>query len=150
MANPVRARSAVPLLWLVLLAGCDNGGRQAQPTVSPLPQLQQGDGRIQWQGLLACADCDGIQTTLLLQRSGGDRSYTLTETYLADADGVRFVETGDWRTEADLLRLQGTSGGVRVFAMLPDGRLQPRDGRGRRFAAREDDVLMPITAQDAP
>ena len=149
MANPVRARSAAPLLWLVLL-GCDGGSRQAQPTVSPLPQLQQGDGRIQWQGLLACADCDGIQTTLLLQRSGGDRSYTLTETYLADADGVRFVETGDWRTEADLLRLLGTSGGVRVFAMLPDGRLQPRDGRGRRFASREDDVLMPITAQDAP
>ncbi|MCA1713768.1 MAG: copper resistance protein NlpE [Gammaproteobacteria bacterium] len=150
MASPVRARSAAPLLWLVLLAGCDSGGRQAQPTVSPLPQLQQGDGRIQWQGLLACADCDGIQTTLLLQRSGGDRSYTLTETYLADADAVRFVETGDWRTEADLLRLLGTSGGVRVFAVLPDGRLQPRDGRGRRFASRGDDVLMPITAQDTP
>jgi len=148
MANSIRACCA-SLLALALLAGCDNGSRQSRPA-SSLPQLQQGDGRIQWQGWLACADCDGIQTTLLLQRSGDDRTYTLTETYLAAADGARFVETGTWRTEADLLRLQGNSGEARIFAVLADGRLQPRDGRGRPFAPRQDDVLVPLTAQDAP
>lgn len=147
MSNSIRA-CGVSLLGLVLLAGCDNGSRSAP--VSSLPQLQYGDGRIQWQGWLACADCDGIRTTLLLQRNGDDRTYILTETYLASASGARFVETGTWRTEADLLRLQGNSGAARIFAVLGDGRLQPRDGRGRPFAPRQGDVLVPLTVQDAP
>lgn len=145
-----RIRVWTAALWLApaLLAACDRD-RPPQPARS-LPQLQQGNGRIHWQGLRACADCDGIQTALTLQRGAGGRNYTLIETYLAEGDGARFVETGNWRTESDLLRLQGDGGGARVFAVLPDGSLQPRDGRGRNFSPSEDDVLVPVTAQDTP
>lgn len=127
-------------LWLV---GCDRGAAPAAPA---LP----ADGRIQWQGLLACADCDGIQTGLVLVRSGELRNYTLTETYLARDGGARFVEGGHWQRDRELLRLRGDAGGIRVFALLPDGRLQPRDGHGREFRPRQGDFLAPVTTRDAP
>ena len=137
-----------PCVFLVLLAlaGCDGG-------VAPLPRdaaALPADGRIEWQGLLACADCDGIRTELVLTRRGESRHYTLTETYLADDGDARFVEAGDWQRERDLLRLRGDAGAVHVYAFMVDGRLQPRDAHGRPFRPREDDFLAPVTSANAP
>ncbi len=146
--RPVSLR-LVPFLFLLsLLVACDGGAPPLQATL-PLPQLDHGNGHIQWHGRLACADCDGIETSLSLQRSGDDRNYTLTETYLAEEEGARFVESGRWQREQNLVRLLGNGGGTRVFALLADGRLQPRDGRGRRFPPRDQDFLMPVTATNA-
>ncbi|HVR81569.1 MAG TPA: copper resistance protein NlpE N-terminal domain-containing protein [Luteimonas sp.] len=131
------------LLLALSLAGC---GRGAAPAAPALP----ADGRIEWQGLLACADCDGIQTRLVLLRSGELRNYTLTETYLAEDNGARFVEGGHWQRDRDLLRLRGDTGDTRVFALLPDGRLQPRDRHGREFRPREGDFLAPVTTPTPP
>ena len=108
------------------------------------------DGRIEWQGLLPCVDCDGIQTQLSLLRNGELRSYTLTETYLAEDGDTRFVDGGHWQRDGDLLRLRSDAGAVHVYAVLADGRLQPRDARGRAFSPRDDDFLEPVTASDPP
>jgi copper homeostasis protein (lipoprotein) len=141
-----RLSNACLAAWL--LAGCDLGAPSA--TAPPLPQVERGDGRIAWQGILACADCEAIEVELVLQRSGDTRAYTLTETYLAADGGARFVEAGRWQRRGDLVRMQGDRGSVRAYALLPDGSLQPRDPRGRRFAEREGDVLLPMAADDAP
>lgn len=132
------------LLFLALwLTGCS---REVTPAVPILP----GDGQIAWQGLLACVDCEGIQTQLVLVRSGAQRDYTLTETYLAQDGGARFSQSGHWQRERELLRLRGDSGDMRVYALLADGRLQPRDAHGREFRPREADFLVPVTATRAP
>lgn len=119
-------------------------------TAPPLPQIERGNGRIAWQGALACADCEAIQTQLVLERTGDVRGYTLTETFFAADGGTRFVEAGRWQRAGDLIRMQGDTGSVRAYALLSDGSLQPRDPRGRRFPARHGDVLLPMTADRAP
>jgi copper homeostasis protein (lipoprotein) len=131
------------VLWL---AGCGWDHAPVAPAAKALPS----DGRIEWQGLLPCADCDGIQTQLSLLRNGDLRSYTLTETYLAEDGDARFIDNGRWRRDGELLRLRGDSGGVRVYALLPDGRLQPRDDRGRAFLPRDGDFLEPVAVRSRP
>ena len=139
-----RAISACVLALLLALSGCERGVPAA--SAPPLPQIERGDGRIAWHGALACADCEAIQTQLVLERAGDVRSYTLTETFLAADGGARFAEAGRWQRAGDLIRMQGDAGSVRAYALLPDGSLQPRDPRGRRFPRREGDVLSPVTA----
>jgi len=134
------ARISSLLAAVALLAAC---GRDAPPPQA-MP-LAQGDGAVGWRGVLGCADCDGIDTSLALSRAGEQRDYLLVETYLTEDGGERFVDRGNWRPQPEgLIRLRSEDGGERVFAVSADGRLQPRDGRGRRFADRDDDFLAPI------
>lgn len=127
--------------WMVIaVVGC---GAPAPPAGAPAPPATGGDA-IAWQGLRPCADCDAIQTDLVLRNDHGRRRYLLTDTYLADGAGTRFVEPGDWRRTQALLRLDGDSGSVRVFALLPDGRLQARDRHGRRTRAARAQELVPV------
>ena len=144
------ARVVTVLLFTncLLLTACQRE-QAAGHVPNPVSPLQQADGRIEWQGLLPCADCDGIQTRLVLERSGNARRFSLTETYLAD-DGARFVESGQWRSRRGLLDLQADGGARRVYGLLPDGRLQPRDTRGRRYADRPTDFLVPVTVGNSP
>lgn len=100
--------------------------------------------RIQWQGIVACADCDGIQVDLVLERANGERRYTLTENYIAGSNSKRFVERGDWERSAGLLRLHGDTASVRVYALLPDGRLQACDSHGEPLPTTTDEALLPV------
>lgn len=136
-------RTGSIVLAALLVAGCDGGGA-GRGGPSPAAAQLEDDGRIEWQAVLACADCDGIETALVLNRAGDQRDYTLTETFLAADGSDRFVEQGRWQRDEGLIRLQTASNGLRVFALLPDGRLEPRDRRGRRFAPRQGDALMPV------
>lgn len=119
-----------------LLAGCE---RTAPPEVA----LTEDGDRLEWRGTLPCADCGGIETTLVLVREGERLSYELAETYLTGAGGDRFVDTGSWEAGGGLLRLQGEDGSRRTYALLQDGRLQARDGDGQRLPGRRDDTLAP-------
>ena len=143
-----RRMRAFPFRWpavAVLAAGLAACGGQA-PAPSAMAPMDGGDGRIEWQAQLPCADCEAIDTRLVLARDGDSRDYVLTETFIAGDGDARFVEHGHWQREDALLRLRGDGGGERVFALLPDGRLEPRDGHGRRFALREGDYLLPVAA----
>lgn len=149
MAARVASALMVVFTGLVLpLSACQRpqSGAGAPQPVAPLEQV---NGRIEWQGLLPCADCDGIQTSLVLERAGNARRFSLTEIYLGE-DGARFVESGQWRSGQGLLDLQADGGARRVYGLLPDGRLQPRDTRGGRYADREGDFLVPVTVGNAP
>ncbi len=101
--------------------------------------------------MLGCADCDGIQTQLLLQNGVATGSeFHLTEIYLAHGQDARFDDHGHWRRQADLLQLQGDSGSLRVYAVLPDGRLQPRDGHGMALSPETGDTLQLVKPPDDP
>lgn len=110
--------------------------------MAPLPTVGAGDGQAAWQGRVPCADCRGIDVRLVLDREGGQRRYLLVETYRSAEGGLRFVEHGQWRQDAALLRLSAEHGGQRTYALLPDGRLQSRDSRGRPLQM-DDATLSP-------
>lgn len=133
-------RRLLPLVAIVALAGC---GRA--PTPAPGAALPAGAGAIEWQGRRACADCDGIATRLVLREGAHGRDYDLTETYSANGVAAPFAEHGRWRRTDVLLRLQGDRGSLRWYALLPDGRLQPRDAHGEALQGdSDDDLLVPV------
>lgn len=120
----------------------------------PLPPFVESAGQLAWEGVLACADCEGIETRLVLDREGDDRilgsgsaqpRYELLETFRADDGGERYREQGQWQREGRLLRLQADAGGERVFVIERDGQLSLRDANGDAppGAAR---LLAPVTA----
>lgn len=128
----------------VALAGC--GERAPAPaTRGPLDRVEQGN--LAWGGVLPCADCDAIEVELRLTRQGARRGYRLVETFHAADGGGRFEETGRWRSERGLVRLEGDNGARRTYALLEDGRLQPRDAHGRGLAGADagGDALVPLS-----
>ena len=147
------------MLLLATLAVVACGEMPAPDTQGPTsrahsPPFAGSTGQLAWEGVLACADCEGIEVRLVLDREGIDPvlggghaqpRYELLETFLADDGGERYREQGQWQREGRLLRLQADAGGERVFAIEPDGRLSLRDGKGGQpvGAAR---LLEPVTA----
>ncbi len=144
VASTVRAAASIAVA--LLLAGCS---RAPQPTIA-LPALEGGNGRMAWRGMLPCADCDGIQTSLQLQRSGERRGYQLVEVYVLGDQGARFVDSGRWTREGDLIRTVGADGSPRAWALLPGGGIQPRDPAGDAFPMLRGAALAPAGPSGAP
>lgn len=138
------ARLALAALACAALLGACRGPDTAAPeAVAP---IENANGRLDWAGMQPCADCDGIDTQLSLVNEDGRRSFTLTETYLA-ARPVRFVENGQWRRDGVLLLLTARNDARLAYAVLEDGRLQPRDPRGQRLPGNDGDgLLSPVAA----
>lgn len=134
-------RGLPALLLAVVAIGCQ---RAPSPGVASQDALPAGGRSIEWQGRRACADCDGIATRLVLAQGDGRQEYELTETYVLGRADARFAEHGHWRRDAEMLELQGDAGSRRTFALLPDGRLQPRDGHGQPLSPDEDALLVPV------
>lgn len=131
----------MPLFAAFALAACT----VEHAPVATLP-LASADGRIEWRGATPCADCDGIETVLVLERAGDERRYELVETFHAGDGGARFAEAGDWRMQNAVVDLDGDAGSRRQYAVLDNGALQPRDAGGIPFDAAGGDVLMPVEA----
>lgn len=136
MRNTSLAPALVALAWG--LAACSDLSQ-------PQPGLEVEDGaRVQWSGTLPCADCAGIHTSLVLGRDGEHRRWRMAETYLTAGEAERFVQGGRWHSGDGLVVLEGTDGGLRTWAVLPDGRLQLRDDEGRPLPGhRSVDTLTP-------
>ena len=87
-----------------------------------------------WTGLLPCADCPGIDETLVLDAEGG---FVLTDTYRERPDATNVVR-GSWSIEADGQRIRLDPGsktdGDRFFAIGTEaqaGALVPLDPEGK-------------------
>lgn len=117
---------------LLLLSACGS------PAPDPRVQAQ----RMEWQGMQHCADCDAIETMLVLSHGDGLQRFEMVETYLLDGGGEPFTDTGAWQYEDALIRLQGDEGSLRTYALLGDGRLQSRQADGR--AERAPHELQPV------
>src|SRR5688572_3045806 len=74
-------------------AGSDRAGAP-ESTTTPAEDFERT-----WLGVLPCADCDGIQTRLVLRGEDGKRRYLLEETYLGAEGDNTFVQEGEWTEE---------------------------------------------------
>lgn len=133
------------VLIVLALAACGRdaptqaGAEPAQPG-TPADDAAPVDEAFEraWLGVLPCADCDGIQTRLVLRGEDGARRYLLEETYLgADSDNV-FVQEGEWTEETTELEGVDTTvyrldpaGPSRWFWVQPDGGLEMLEAEGR-------------------
>ncbi len=116
------------------LLGCNN---QYQPKEQPLQPMQQS-----YQGILPCADCSGLDTSLFLDEDG---TFILQETYRGAKGGDRtFASYGQWARTADKLVLTESNGEKRYFH--PEGKdLRMLDRSGAPIISRLNYVLSPVT-----
>ncbi|HEX5693433.1 MAG TPA: copper resistance protein NlpE N-terminal domain-containing protein, partial [Arenimonas sp.] len=92
----------VPALLALAACGQDAppGDGAADPAATPdTAAPADGDSERAWLGVLPCADCDGIQTRLVLRAEAGVRRYVLEETYLGAEGDNAFIQEGEWREE---------------------------------------------------
>jgi len=131
------------LLLACLLAGCvrDDG---ADPGLSA---AGAGHGTIEWRGSLPCADCEAIDTRLVLQRDAGAQRYELVEVYVAVDGSMSFEARGEWRLHHALLSPEPDTARPRRYRVVHGGALQVRDMGGRPFPGRDGDLLQPVSRQ---
>lgn len=118
-------------MLLLALAACGDAAR--------VPGTDPGDAAaapLVWQGLVACADCAGIDTRLRLEPgAGGAGRYQLIEAFLEGGGAEYYREEGRWNRDGGILTLRAATGGVRVYRVDGAGRLLPADHSGRATAA---------------
>ncbi len=80
------------LLVPLLLVGCASQPEQ-KVTINPVYQHST------YKGTLPCADCAGIQNTLVLYRDqfGTPTRYKLTEKYIGGSENLTVINHGDWK-----------------------------------------------------
>ena len=137
------ARLSFAALLALALAACGDVGTGHAPRAPAGATLPGTVDDAAWQGVLACADCDGIDTRLRLSRGNGVVSqYELVEAFLDGEDAEYFREAGRWRREGRLLHLLPSQGGERLYAIDGAGNLVVVDRGGH--VAGPGRVLSPV------
>lgn len=136
----------LPRIWLLVLlaclVGCDNTGSPGAFGTAPLDE--PATNVMEFRGQRGCVDCVAIEAWLTLEQRGRQRRYQLVEHYRTELREQKFQEEGDWQANGNLLRLVSSSGGERVYLLLPDNRLQATDSRGRQVPALADEIMTPV------
>lgn len=131
--------SAMAAFTLFALIGCNNRSDVdvIQPTqVAELTPMQQS-----WRGILPCADCEGIETSLFLEKDG---TWVMNERY----QGVReepssFASYGTWARTADKLVLTDSKGEKSWYRAKGDA-LEMLDREGNPIESQFNYTLAPV------
>ena len=131
--------SAMAAFTLFALIGCNNRSEVdvIQPTqVAELKPMQQS-----WRGILPCADCEGIETSLFLEKDG---TWVMNERY----QGVReepssFASYGTWARTADKLVLTDSQGEKSYYRAKGDA-LEMLDREGNPIESQFNYTLAPV------
>lgn len=133
--------SAMAAFTLFALIGCNNRTDVdvIQPTqVAELKPMQQS-----WRGILPCADCEGIETSLFLEKDG---TWVMNERY----QGVReepssFASYGTWARTADKLVLTDSQGEKSWYRAKGEA-LEMLDREGNPIESQLNYRLAPVKA----
>ncbi len=129
---------AVLALGALSLFGCHTAAYNQE---KPLQAMQQS-----YSGVLPCADCGGLETSLFLQQDG---TYILQEVYQDTKDGNQtFASYGNWARTADKLVLTDAKGEKRYFHPK-DENLEMLDTSGAPIVSSLNYTLKP-TQQSLP
>ncbi|HFU1237686.1 TPA: envelope stress response activation lipoprotein NlpE [Citrobacter braakii] len=133
--------SVVAACTLFSLIGCNNRTEVdvLQPTrAAELKPMQQS-----WRGILPCADCEGIETSLFLEKDG---TWVMNERY----QGVRdepssFASYGTWARTADKLVLTDSKGEKSYYRAKGEA-LEMLDREGNPIESQFNYTLEPVSA----
>ena len=100
------------MLSFVSLPGCQNQHHK-NVSAAQMPEALE----MKFQGVIPCADCEGIQVTLSLQQGG---RYSLSEYYLGSSDNI-IAQQGQWTRTAEKLVLVSDHGERRYFRPVAGG-----------------------------
>ena len=132
--------SVVAASALFVLMGCHNRAEMEvlEPTqAEALKPMQQS-----WRGVLPCADCEGIETSLFLEKDG---TWVMNQHYQGANAPSTFASYGTWARTADKLVLTDTAGEKRYFRAKGEG-LEMLDMQGNPIVSQFNYTLAPITA----
>jgi len=132
--------SVVAASALFVLMGCHNRAEMEvlEPTqAEALKPMQQS-----WRGVLPCADCEGIETSLFLEKDG---TWVMNQHYQSAKAPSTFASYGTWARTADKLVLTDTAGEKRYFRAKGEG-LEMLDMQGNPIVSQFNYTLAPITA----
>ncbi|POP41644.1 copper homeostasis/adhesion lipoprotein NlpE [Superficieibacter electus] len=132
--------SAVAVWALVALIGCNHRTEveTVQPDLAELKPMQQS-----WRGVLPCADCEGIETSLFLEKDG---SWVMNSHYLGAAErNSVFATYGTWARTADKLVLTDTQG-EKYYYHAKGEALEMLDRDGNPITSQFNYTLEPVTA----
>lgn len=132
--------SVVAASTLFILMGCHNRAEMQvlEPTqAEALKPMQQS-----WRGVLPCADCEGIETSLFLEKDG---TWVMNQHYQGAKAPSSFASYGTWARTADKLVLTDTTGEKRYFRAKGEG-LEMLDMEGNPIESQFNYTLAPVTA----
>ena len=133
--------SVVAACTLFSLIGCNNRTEVdvLQPTrAAELKPMQQS-----WRGILPCADCEGIETSLFLEKDG---TWVMNEHYQdARREPSSFASYGSWARTADKLVLTNSKGEKSYFRAKGD-KLEMLDRNGSPIQSPLNYTLEPVKA----
>lgn len=132
--------SAVALLSLLALFGCNNRAevQALQPaSYAELTPMQQS-----WRGVLPCADCAGIETSLFLEKDG---TWVMNERYQGAKVPTVIASWGTWARTADKLVLTDSDGEKRYFHARGE-QLEMLDSEGKAISSSFNYTLSPVKA----
>ena len=126
---------------LFALIGCNN--RAEVHALQPAQAAELNPMQQSWRGVLPCADCEGIETSLFLEKDG---TWVMNERY----QGVReepssFASYGTWARTADKLVLTD-SNGEKSYYRAKGNALEMLDREGNPVASQLNYTLVPVTA----
>lgn len=133
--------AVVALAALIALPGCNNmtDTQTLQPVQSEkLKPMQQS-----WRSVLPCADCEGIETSLFLEKDG---NWVMNEHYLGGkGEPSSFASYGSWARTADKLVLTDSKGEKRYYRAKGEA-LEMLDLEGNTIVSAFNYTLEPVQA----
>ncbi|EKU4730267.1 envelope stress response activation lipoprotein NlpE [Citrobacter freundii] len=133
--------SVVAACTLFSLIGCNNRTEVEvlQPTrAAELKPMQQS-----WRGILPCADCEGIETSLFLEKDG---TWVMNERYQGVRDETSsFASYGTWARTADKLVLTDSKGEKSYYRAKGEA-LEMLDREGNPIESQFNYTLQPVSA----
>ncbi len=132
--------SLAAVMTLFGLMGCNNRGEVQ--TVSPAALQELKPMQQSWRGMLPCADCEGIDTSLFLEKDG---TWVMNQGYKGGKAASAFAAYGSWARTADKLVLTDASGEKLYFRAKGEA-LEMLDREGNPIHSRLNYTLEPIKA----
>lgn len=136
------AMKKIVLLLVVAIAflSCSNGntGNDAADqtdTESGVPDMHNAQNSLDWagtyKGVLPCADCEGIETELMLHK---DSTYMLRQTYLGKTAAPVYNSDGNWVwVDGNTIQLLGITNAPSKYH-VGENKLFQLDMEGKRIA----------------